>query len=64
MRGLGQDLLGLLQGGAHRGGHQVFGGHAPRRSGRVKSCSKRQIAVGEDAHQLAVPRVMGTPQMR
>ena len=50
---LGQDHLGLLQGGANRRGDQVLAGHELM-DGAIVIRDKAQIAVGQDAHQLAV----------
>ena len=47
----GQQLLGLLQRGAHRRGNQVFAGHNLLDASR-RIRFKPQIAVGQDAHQL------------
>ena len=49
---LGQDHLGLLQGGAHGGGDQVLAGHELM-DGAVIIRDKAQVAVGQDTHQLA-----------
>ena len=48
-----QDGLGLLQRGAHGRGDQVLAGHVGR-DGRSPVGGEAHIAVGEDAHQLAV----------
>ena len=52
---LGQNLLGLGQRGAHGRGDEIFAGHHFV-NGAGFIGFKAQIAVGEDAHQLAVFR--------
>ena len=50
----GQDLLGLLQGGAFRRGDQVFTGH-DLADGAAVICFKPEIPVGQDADQFPFP---------
>ena len=50
---LGEDLARLLQRGAHRGGDEVFRGHDLGDLAGIVGL-KAQVAVGEDADQLAV----------
>ncbi len=47
-----QDGLGLLEGGAHRNRHQVLLGHHLGDE-QVEAVLEPQVAVGEDADQLA-----------
>ena len=49
-----QDALGLLEGGAHRRGDQMFLGHElAHRLVEIPGLDEADVPVGEDAHQLA-----------